>query len=307
MKKGTLFLVAALATTMGCQTAAPAQADVNVHIGFGGPRAIAYHPVYYGDYYYNAAYAPNLLYIPQLGFYASVGSPYDLLFFNNFYYVYHSGHWYNSHYYYGPWTVVKHNRLPYKIRKHRWHKIREYCNHEYRKSNKHRWLKHRHFVHKEKKKSIRNSAYYHSDRPAVNRWKKAPDRNVDYKNKKSYKARSKNENRTAYKVRSERERNKAYKIRTDTEKRFIRKEPGKTKTWRKNPDKKIVVKEKTVKTKRWTKQNNDRKEKRFAENRGNTKEQRQFKKTNRPKNELKRKVSERKVERTIKRWGRTND
>ena len=283
MKKGKLFLIAALVTTMGCQSTAPAQADVNVHVSVGGPRAVAYHPVYYGNYFYNTAYAPNLLFVPQLGFYVSVGLPYDLLFFNNFYYVYHRNHWYHSHYYHGPWVVVKHNRLPRAIRKHRWHKIREYSNYEYRKAHKHRWLKHRHYVHKEKRKSIRNSAYYHSDQPVHHHWKKV------------HKGKSDRERKKIYKVRSENERRKAYKIRTKPEKRIIHKERKKAKTWRNNADKRIVVKEKTTKTKRWIKQQDDPKKRRWAD-RGN-----------KSRKETKVRPKKRDVERTIKRWSRVND
>lgn len=306
MKKGKLFLAAVLATTMGCQSTAPAQADVSVHIGFGGPRAVAYHPVYYGDYFYNTAYAPNLLFIPQLGFYVSVGLPYDLLFFNNFYYVYHHNHWYHSHYYHGPWVVVKHNRLPHAIKKHRWHKIREYSNYEYRKAHKHRWLKHRHYVHKEKRKSIRNSAHYH---PASRHSEKVYSRKSGYEERKFYKERTRdnrkkayrnqpeNKRRQAYKVRTERERKKTYRVKSEPEKRVIRTERKRTKTWRNTPGEQVVVKERTTKTKRWTKQKDNSKERYWAK-----KENR-----NRFKGEMKRKFREREASRTAKRWARVKD
>lgn len=288
MKTGKLFLVAAFATLMGCQST-PSVADVNAHISLGGPRAIAYHPIYHSDYFYNAGYAPDLLFIPQLGFYVSVGLPYDLLFFNNFYYVYHSGYWYHSRYYRGPWAVVKHNRLPYVIRQHRWHKIRDYCNREYRSHNKHRWLKHRHEIYKEKRRSIRNSAYYH-DTPRSSH--KVYRGKIERERQKAYRIKSEHERRKAYKVRLENERKKAYKVRTEPEKRIIYKERKKTKTWRKNPDERIVVKEKTTKTKRWTKQENNRKEKRWADG------------ENMSRVEKKGKHKDRAAEYKIKRWTR---
>ena len=303
MKKGKLFLAAALATTMGCQ-AAPAMADVNVHISLGGPRAVAYHPIYHGDYFYNAGYAPNLLFVPQLGFYVSMGLPYDLLFFNNFYYVFHSGHWYHSHYYNGPWAVVKHNRLPRAIKRHHWHNIRQYSDREYRRHHKHRWLKHHRHVYKERRKSIRNSAYYHPvPRHKVYKGKSGHERREFYRERsdddrrKAYRVRHEKERRRAYKVRAERERKKSYKTRTNPDKRRVYKELKKTKTWSKEGSKRVVVTEKTTKTKRWAKQYDNRKERRWAD-RGDNK---------RLKKEMKRKFREREAHRAVKRWARAND
>lgn len=307
MKRGKLFLAAALATTMGCQTA-PAMADVNVHISLGGPRAVAYHPIYHGDYFYHAGYFPNLLFIPQLGFYVSIGSPYDLLFFNNFYYVYHGGHWYHSHYYNGPWIAVKHNRPPRAIRRHHWHKIREYSDREYRRHHRyHRWLKHRddrHHVYKERRKSIRNSAHY---QPVPRHSGKFYKGKSDYDGKKIYRKRSGDERRNAYWVRPENEKRKAYKVRTDRDKRTVYKERKKIKTWRNNEGERIVVKEKTTKTKRWAKQNDNRKGKHWAENRATHKENRYFKNRNRSGGEVKENSRGREIERSAKRWARVND
>ncbi len=302
MKYGKLLLVAVLAATMGCQTA-PARADVNVHISLGGPRAVAYHPIYHGDYFYHAGYAPNLLFVPQLGFYVSIGLPYDLLFFNNFYYVFHSGHWYHSHYYNGPWAVVKHNRMPRAIRRHHWHKIRDYSDREYRRHHKHRWLKHHRHVYKERRKSIRNSAYYHP----VSRHTKKMFRDVSGHEKrkfyrkrsgddrrKAYRDRHEKERRRAYKARAERDRKKHYKAGKDRDKRIVYKKRTSEKTWHDNKGKRVVVKETTTKTKRWTRQNDNRKERRWAH------------KVNkeRIRKDLKRKFREEKADRAGKRWAR---
>ena len=301
MKTGKLFLAAALATTMGCQSA-PAVADVDVHISLGGPRAIAYHPIYHSDYFYNAGYAPNLLFVPQLGFYVSVGLPYDLLFFDNFYYVYHNDHWYHSQYYRGPWVVVKHNRLPRAIKKHRWHTIRDYCDREYRRHNKHRWLKHRNEVYKENRRGIRSSAFYHA---APHNSQKVYREKTERERQKAYMI-SEHERRKAYRVRSEKERRKTYKVRSEPEKRFIYKEQKKTKTWRKNPDERVVVKEQTTTTKRWIKRedNAGRKDKHWVENKANSSENHYIRRRDRSHSEKKVYHKKAVVERENRRWTR---
>lgn len=290
MKKGKLFLAAALATTMGFH-AAPAKADVSVHISLGGPRAVAYHPVYFPHYFYNAAYAPNLLFVPQLGFYVSVGLPYDLLFFNNIYYVYHGDHWYHSHYHRGPWVVVKHNRLPRHIRKHRWHKIRDYCDREYRKHHRHRWLKHRNHAYKERKRSIRSSPYYHAVHPRVhNAWAGKPD----YERKDTYRERSGDERRKAYKARHEHERRKTHVARSKNErKKFFRTERGhknntvgkehrRTKRWGISSGNRVAVHEKTTKTRRLEKPAGYRQKRLLAEKRNSSPDSRHYRvRTNR--------------------------
>lgn len=289
-------------------------ADVNVHISLGGPRAVAYHPIYHSGYFYNTAYAPSLLFVPYLGFYVSVGLPYDLVFFNNYYYVYHSGYWYHSPYYRGPWVVVKHNRLPHIIRKHRWHKIRDYCDREYRRHAKHRWLKHPRNVYKKEHKKIRQRAYYDDDQQRhwrkVYREKPERERQKAYKvrpeheKRKAYRVRTEQERRKAYKARSEDERRKAYKIRTEPKKRVIYKERKKTKTWRKNSGERIAVKEKTTKTKLWTKQDNNRNEKQWVKQKVNAGEIRHTERHNKFRNERKGNYKGVKVERETKRWGK---
>ncbi|TNJ40013.1 hypothetical protein FGF66_01580 [Chlorobaculum thiosulfatiphilum] len=76
---------------------------------------------------------PDFIDLPDQGFSISVGSPYDIISYDNRYYLYQNGGWYYSSDYRGPWTYTKKSRLPDRIRQHRIEDIRRYRDVEYRK------------------------------------------------------------------------------------------------------------------------------------------------------------------------------
>ena len=76
---------------------------------------------------------PNFIDLPDQGFSVSVGSPYDIINYDNRYYIYQDGSWYNSRDYRGPWVVIQENNLPDRIRKHRPADIRRYRDTESRR------------------------------------------------------------------------------------------------------------------------------------------------------------------------------
>lgn len=76
---------------------------------------------------------PNFIDLPDQGFSISVGSPYDIINYDNRYYLYQNGGWYNSSDYRGPWVTIDENRLPERIRRHRIEDIRRSRDVEYRK------------------------------------------------------------------------------------------------------------------------------------------------------------------------------
>ncbi len=276
-----LLVAALLATTMGLQHA-PALADVNIHISLDQPRAVAYHPVYDQDYFYDAAFLPALLFVPQLGFYVSVGQPFDMLFINNYYYITHGKRWYRSRHHYGPWKSVRYKRLPRAIRKHAWHTIRYYGDREYRRHDRHRWLKHRHMIRKAHRKSIRESAYYYDD----DRLRKHP--------RKAYRQRLERERRKAYRE-GRRDERRSYRIRQEKEQRRAYREKER-KVRRRNSGEHIIVHEKTTKTRHWRKQDDSqRRDNRWAERRSDRRRDRETVHSKRPRGE--RKAREKAIER----------
>lgn len=77
--------------------------------------------------------APRFIMSPALGFYVSVGVPYDIVFIDSYYYLNRDGRWYRSGRYNGPWAEVHRKRLPPGLRKHRYEDIRRYRDNEYRR------------------------------------------------------------------------------------------------------------------------------------------------------------------------------
>jgi hypothetical protein len=82
---------------------------------------------------------PDFVYLSDSGFYVSYGSPYDMLFYGDLYYLYWGGNWYYSSYFNGPWNLIQEFNLPVIIRKHRWVDIRRFRDDEYRRHDRNYW------------------------------------------------------------------------------------------------------------------------------------------------------------------------
>lgn len=75
---------------------------------------------------------PQFIYSPRLGFYVSVGTPYDMVYCDNGYYLNRGGYWYYGASYWGPWSYVQARGLPPMLHRHRYERIRYYRDREYR-------------------------------------------------------------------------------------------------------------------------------------------------------------------------------
>ena len=71
--------------------------------------------------------------LPDQGFAVSVGSPYDIIHYDNRYYMYQDGSWYNSSDYRGSWVAIRQNDVPERIRRHRPEDIRRFRDNESRR------------------------------------------------------------------------------------------------------------------------------------------------------------------------------
>ena len=78
---------------------------------------------------------PSFVYLRTQGFSISIGSPYDIVYYGNRYYLNHNGRWYRSYSYRGPWFLIGYTGLPVSIRRHRLEDIRRYRDIEYRRSD----------------------------------------------------------------------------------------------------------------------------------------------------------------------------
>ncbi|WP_129126697.1 hypothetical protein [Geomonas oryzae] len=137
----------ALAALFVLAGAATAQARFDVSVNIGVPVAVTPVPVAPPQVVYPApapvaypapavpvAYAepPSFIFSPALGFYVSVGLPYDVVYLDNCYYQYRDGRWYTAASYRGPWTYTSYRRLPYGLSRHRYEQIRYFRDYEYR-------------------------------------------------------------------------------------------------------------------------------------------------------------------------------
>lgn len=127
MKKTLPFLLLAVIA------ATTAQAELNISVNIGAPpprRVIVSTPPHI-----RFEIAPLFIASSLLGFYVGVDTPYDILFYSDYYYLYYSNSWHRSHHHNGPWLEVPYRELPPGIRKHRIEQIRSYREREYRKYN----------------------------------------------------------------------------------------------------------------------------------------------------------------------------
>ncbi len=123
MKKN-IWIAAGIAGMLACQPQTEARAEVSVHISAGD------RPSFVIDR------RPEFIVLPEQGFSVSVGSPYDIIFYGNAYYLFDNGRWYRSSNYRGPWHLTHENRLPGRLRRHNWEDIRRYRDVEYRRHDR---------------------------------------------------------------------------------------------------------------------------------------------------------------------------
>ena len=121
--KRSVWLAAGIAGMLLGNPAADARAEVSILIG-GRER-----PSFY------ISTRPDFINLSDYGFSISVGSPYDIILYRDLYYINQNGRWYCSPNYRGPWTIVRENRLPYRIKSRRWEDIRRSRDIEYRRYN----------------------------------------------------------------------------------------------------------------------------------------------------------------------------
>ena len=118
-----IWLTAGLAGMLLGNPTADTRAEISVQISTGSRPSFVINS------------APSFVYLRTQGFSVSVGSPYDIIYYRNYYYIINNGNWYRSSNYHGPWMVILNKRLPYQIRRHRFEDIRKYRDVEARRSD----------------------------------------------------------------------------------------------------------------------------------------------------------------------------
>ena len=131
MKKN-IWLVAGIAGMLCGMSAADAQAELRLRLG-DIHVDVGERPRFVIDT------RPSFIYLEDQGFSVSINSPYDIISYDDAYYLYREGIWYRSSDYSGPWLVIEEYDLPYNIRRHRWEDISRYRDFEYRKHDRSYW------------------------------------------------------------------------------------------------------------------------------------------------------------------------
>ena len=111
MKKTVLVLVTAVITAA---SSAQAEVSVNVNIGAPPPRVVVSPPP---SIHFDVA--PHFIAPSRLGFYVGVDTPYDIIFFSDFYYLYYGNSWHRARHHNGPWVELPYRELPPDIRRYR--------------------------------------------------------------------------------------------------------------------------------------------------------------------------------------------
>jgi len=120
MKKRILMIAGATCLLFGTP-AIDADAAVNINVGVNSRP-----PAFVIDR------RPTFVELATPGFSMAVGTPYDIVYYRNVYYVNHGGHWYRSSEYRGPWKVVRYGNMPRRIRRYRVEEMRRFRDNEYR-------------------------------------------------------------------------------------------------------------------------------------------------------------------------------
>lgn len=81
---------------------------------------------------------PQFVYVPQLGYYVAVGTPYDIAYIGHDYYINTNGGWYRTSYYGGPLVRVERRQWPPLLVRHNMGEFRRFREAEFRRYDRDR-------------------------------------------------------------------------------------------------------------------------------------------------------------------------
>jgi hypothetical protein len=135
MKKILFCLAIAAVLPVPHAFASPLDFSLGINIG-SRPRPVVVAPATAPPVYHEPRAVinepPLFIEPPELGFHVSVGTPEDIFYTGNRYYVRRQNVWYAAPHYRGPWTVTCYNALPWKLRRQPYERIRYYRDAGYR-------------------------------------------------------------------------------------------------------------------------------------------------------------------------------
>ncbi len=132
MKK---YLMTTICMSAIAASASFAYAGFNLGINVGIPAPVYVAPApppVYAAPPVDIEEQPDFVAQPGLGFYMAVGTPYDLFYTGNRYYLCRGDIWYASSYYNGPWARVGYRAIPWGLRRYPLARMRHFRDEAYR-------------------------------------------------------------------------------------------------------------------------------------------------------------------------------
>lgn len=130
-----------LAVALVAATASTSNAGFNVNVDIGLPtpappppvyRPVPPPPVTLPDT------PPQFVFVPDLGYYVAVGTPYDMAYIGRDYFIYSNGFWYRTSYYGGPLVRVERRMMPPLLVRHNLRDFRRFREAEFRRYDRDR-------------------------------------------------------------------------------------------------------------------------------------------------------------------------
>ena len=116
----------------------------------------------------NSPAPPQFVFVPELGYYVAIGTPYDIAYIGNEYYIFNKGFWYRSAYYGGPLVRVERRMWPPLLVRHNmkdFHRFRDLEFRRYDRDRAHyRGQIHRPEVRKEERRDVKKEERFERDR-----------------------------------------------------------------------------------------------------------------------------------------------
>jgi hypothetical protein len=76
---------------------------------------------------------PQFVFVPELGYYVAVGTPYEIAYIGNEYYINNNGYWYRTSYYGGPLIRIERRMWPQLLVRHSLMDFRRFRDREFRR------------------------------------------------------------------------------------------------------------------------------------------------------------------------------
>lgn len=126
MFRNLALVAATLISSLASQHLAQAEVSVGVRIDI--PMALEYQT------------PPAMVWVPEIGVYLALNSPYRLFFYAGDYYLFDHNQWFMAPGYGGPWVTIELGRMPRHLRQFRdkdWQRYQNRANIYYRKGYRH--------------------------------------------------------------------------------------------------------------------------------------------------------------------------